>query len=513
MLLLRDMLYRNANIRSQKTAIIFYEGPSMTYGELDQISNKLANALIDLGTKRGDRIAVLLHNGLEFVVAYWAAIKIGAIFLPLNVWYKAPEIIHAIHDSTSSTLILGKEFVETIVSNRDQLAPVSTYIVVADDPPAPQMLTYRHVIDYASPQRPEVEIDENDPHLILYTSGTTGVPKGAVISQRSYYLHTGVMADGLEMEEDDLYMNVYPMFHMGGPCSVLNTAYKGASLLIMSVPPTSEKILQAIQKYGVNSFVAVPTIWTRLLSHPDFDKYDLSSLKLSMGGSDAMPKDLLEQILSRTNANSPQVYGLTEGGVLTFLNAKDQRRKIGSSGKPHIQADIRIVDEEGHDVGPGEVGEIISRSEHQMLYYWNKPEETSKTVKNGWLYTGDLGRFDEDGFLYIVGRKKDMIISGGQNIYPAEVEKTILMLPQIAEVAVIGIPDKEWGESVMAVVVPREGKRLSEDEIINYVRNQMAGYNKPRYVRFVDSLPRTSATGKISKAELRKRYSEELKRA
>jgi acyl-CoA synthetase (AMP-forming)/AMP-acid ligase II len=256
--------------------------------------------------------------------------------------------------------------------------------------------------------------------------------------------------------------------------------------------------------------MAVPTLWRRLLEYPEFDKYDLSSLKVAMGASDSMPKDLLEEVLKRCPASSPQLYGLSEGGILTYLNPKESMKKIGSSGKPHCQAEIRLVDDNGQDVPLGAVGEIICRGEHTMSYYWDMPEETKTAIREGWLYTGDLGKFDEEGYIYIVGRKKDMIISGGQNIYPAEIEKKLLLNPKIEEVAVIGIPDREWGESVMALVVLKKNENMSEEELINYVKENMASYNKPRFVKFLDALPRTTATGKIQKAELRKQVALEL---
>jgi acyl-CoA synthetase (AMP-forming)/AMP-acid ligase II len=214
--------------------------------------------------------------------------------------------------------------------------------------------------------------------------------------------------------------------------------------------------------------------------------------------------------LRRTRAASPQLYGLTEGGILTYLAPEDSLRKIGSSGNSHCQGEVKLVDENGKEVGKGEVGDIICSGEHIMLYYWDMPEETAKTIKDGWLYTGDLGRFDEEGHLYFAGRKKDMIISGGQNIYPAEVEKVLLKHPKIEEAAIIGVPDKEWGESVLATVVLKENEVMSEEELISYIKNNMASYNKPRYVKFVKALPRTTATGKIQKAEMRKNYSKEL---
>jgi fatty-acyl-CoA synthase len=506
MLLLGDLVRRNVAVRPDKVAVIF-EDKQLTFKQLNNVVNQFANALISLGVKRGDRIGILLTNSHLYEVSYFASCKIGAIFVPICFWYKEPEIEYVLDKAGVSLLILGKDFINPVKNIKSKT--VQHYIVVDGDTPA-DMINFDQLIKKFPDDEPNVFVDENDPHLILFTSGTTGVPKGAVISQRNYFLHTGIQLHALEVNEHSIYMNVYPMFHMGGITCTCGNVYAGLTLVIIGTPPTPQKMLEAIQRYKVTHFAAVPTMWRRLLEFPGFDNYDVKSLKLAMGGSDAMPKDLLEEVLRRTPATSPQTYGLSEGGCLTYLSPEDSVRKIGSSGKPHCQAEIRLVDEDGKDVPHGEVGEVICRGEHQMLYYWDMPEETSKAIRDGWLYTGDLARYDEEGFIYIVGRKKDMIISGGQNIYPAEIERMLLKHPKIADAAVVGVPDKEWNEVALAVIVPQEAESLTEKEVIDYVKANLAAYNKPRYVKFVKSLPRTAATGKIQKAELKKFYTKEL---
>lgn len=506
MLLLGDLLRRDAMVRPDKTAFIFEEN-QVTYKELNDMVNKFANALINLGVKRGDRVGILLMNSHLYAVCYFASCKIGAIFVPICFWYQAPEIEYVVNKAGVSTLIIGSEFAPHF--QKIKLNTVKQFIAIGANIPA-GMSDFQQLIANHSNDEPTCFVDENDPHLILFTSGTTGVPKGAVISQRNYYLHGGVTTHFMGMNDRHVSMCPYPLFHMGGIIWVVGTIYTGMTLVILSTPPTPEKMLEAIQNHKVTHFAAVPTLWKRLLAFPDFDKYDLSSLKIAMGGSDAMPKDLLEEVLRRTPSASPQSYGLSEGGCLTFLAPEDSVRKIGSSGKTHIQAEIRLVDDNGKDVPNGEVGEIICRGEHQMLYYWDMPKETSETIVDGWLHTGDLGQYDAEGYLYIVGRKKDMIISGGQNIYPAEIERTLLKCPKIVDAAVIGVPDKEWVEAVLAVVVLAEGSSMTEKEVLDYVKNNMAAYNKPRYVKFAKALPRTAATGKVQKAELKKIYTKEL---
>lgn len=508
MLLIGDLLRRCSIVKPNRIAVIF-EGSQLTFRQLNDQVNRLANAFLKIGVKRGDRVGLLFTNSHDFEIVYFSVCKVGAILVPINFWYRGPEINYVVNKSGVSTLILGQNFLDTIKAIQKDLKSVERYIVIGQDTPV-GMANYRDLLASYPAIEPQVHIDENDPHLILFTSGTTGVPKGAVISHRNYFLHTGVVVQQYGTNEQSVYMNVYPMFHMGGPVSMLMGVYVGATLVIITPPPTPQKILEAIQEYRVTHFMAVPTLWRRLLEYPEFDHYDLSSLKLAMGASDAMPKELLEEVLRRTPAASPQLYGLTEGGIVTYLPGEDSLRKIGSSGKPHCQAEIRLVDDEGRDVPQEGVGEIICRGEHQMSYYWDMPEETKNTIRDGWLYTGDLGRFDEQGYIYIVGRKKDMIISGGQNIYPAEIEKVLLQHPKVADAAVVGILDKEWGEAVLAVVVLKEGEGMTEEEVIGTVKANLASYNKPRYVRFAEALPRTAATGKIQKAELRAKYAKEL---
>lgn len=508
MLLLGDLLRRNVLVRPDSTAIIFEEN-RLTFRQLNSLVNKFANALTSLGVKRGDRVGLLLTNSYLFEVSYFATIKIGAILVPVCFWYKEPEIDYVAKKAGFSTFIIGQDFANIVQGMKNDLKTVKQYIVIGNDAPE-GMLNFNKLISEYSDDEPNLFVDENDPHLILFTSGTTGVPKGAVITQRNYFLHTGVFVQHFGTSEKSVCLCVYPLFHMGGIIQLVGNIYVGNPLVIISTPPTPEKILESIQKHKVTHFGAVPTIWKRLFETPDFDKYDLSSLKIAMGASDAMPKELLEEVLRRTPAASPQLYGLSEHGCLTYLPPEDSVRKIGSSGKPHCQAEIRLVDETGKDVSQGEVGEIICQGEHQMLCYWDMPEETSKTIRDGWLYTGDLGRFDDEGYIYIVGRSKDMIISGGQNIYPAEIERMLLKHPNIAEAAVVGVPDKEWGEAVLAVVVMKENLSMTEKEVIDYIKKNLSSYNKPRYVKFAASLPRTAATGKLQKEEMRKFYAKEL---
>jgi fatty-acyl-CoA synthase len=496
-------------VRPDKLALV-YEENSLTFKQLNTVVNRFANAMADLGVKKGDRVGILFANTYLVGIAYFAIIKLGAIVVPISFWYKEPEIEYAVNKAGISTLIVGDGFGDLISAMKEKLPTVNHYISMGVNTPE-GMFAFNQLLTGRTDAEPNVDIDENDPHLMLFTSGTTGMPKGALISHRNYYLHAGNYTQAFNIREDSVVLSAYPMFHMAGIMWMSMCAYSGTTIVILGTPPTPEKILQAIERHKVTYFGVVPTLGRRILAYPDFDKYDVSSLEIAMGGSDAMPLELLEELMSKTGcSSSPQTYGLSEGGCITYLPLKDSVRKLGSSGKPICTMELKLVDEDGQEVSRGEVGEITVRGEQVMLGYWDMPEETGKALKNGWLYTGDLGRFDEEGYLYIVGRKKDMIISGGQNIYPVEIERLLLTHPKIKEAAVIGLPDKEWSETVMAVIVLEDETTMAEEEVVAYVKENMAPYNKPRHVRFVKELPKTAATGKLQKAELRNSYIQEL---
>jgi len=510
-LLLGNLVRQNATVRPNETAII-YEDNKLTFKQLDEDTNKLANALIGIGVEKGDRVGILLLNPHISTIYYFACAKIGAVLVPISFMASESEMIYIINKVEVSTLCYSQDFFEVVNKMKEHTSSIERYILFEGNKRQKEMFSYVDLMMSASAKEPVgIIIDEDDPHVIIFTSGTTGHPKGAVISHRSYYLLAGVLTHKLTMSPKSIYLNAYPMFHMAGIVGVLGGTYEGYAVVMISVPPTSIKLLDAIQRFKVTHFLAVPTIWKRLLAFPDFDNYDLSSLKVAMGASDSMPEELLQQIHNRTSATCPQLYGLTEGGILTYLEADDALRKIGSSGQAHCQAELRVVDEKGNDVKNGETGEIICRSPHQMLYYCDMPEATASTInEDGWLSTGDLARFDEENYLYIVGRKKDMIISGGQNIYPAEIERVLNEHPSIFEACIVGLTDKEWGEAVAAAIVLEQNVAMTETEVIEYVRKELASYNKPKYVKFFSSLPRTAATGKLQKVEIRKNLVEEF---
>jgi acyl-CoA synthetase (AMP-forming)/AMP-acid ligase II len=358
----------------------------------------------------------------------------------------------------------------------------------------------------------EVAVDERDPHVMLYTSGTTGSPKGALLSHRSYWLQGMTSHLQLGFGEDDVALSMFPMFHMGGWSLPLGFWHTGATAVIM--PKADPRpILETIAREQVTYFYAVPTVFNALLAVPDFARYDLRSLRLLGGGTAAMTAAQVHAIRARFGCPDMVIlYGSTEAGPVSVLRPRDVERRPETVGRPFLDVDVRLVDEAGVEVPSGQVGEVVVRSEFGMRGYWRNAEETARTLRDGWVSTGDLGAFDAEGFLSIVGRRKEVIRSGGESIFPAELERVLVLHPDIREAAVIGIPDDEWGEAVVAAVVLRDGAALDADAVVAHVRGHLAGYKKPRHVCFFAELPRTAASQQVHKPLLRERVRERLGR-
>jgi acyl-CoA synthetase (AMP-forming)/AMP-acid ligase II len=506
-LLIGEILRRRATgSDSERLALVFNEH-RWTYRELNEAAARLANGLRSLGVGRGDRVALLGRNSVEWVVAYFAAAKAGAILVPASYWYKSAELAHVLRDSGAGVLITTADHADVARDARAELTRLGI-VWIGGAATSDRDTTYAQLIAHASPEEPAVEVHETDPHVILYTSGTTGAPKGAVLSHRAHVLHAATWAAETRAERDDVYLCTYPLFHTGGTdCGILPPLYVGACVVVLPWPD-ADAILDAIERHRVTAFRAVPTMWKRLMARDDLERRDLSSLRRVIAGSDAMPPELIAEIRRRIpHAAYLQNYGLTEAGpVLTFLRPEDPPSAYGSNGLPHPQAEIRIVEADGHPVPPGTVGEIVARTEHVMQGYWNLPERTAEALRDGWLYTGDLGYLDERGYLWVTGRKKDVIITGSEHVYPSEVEAVLRLHPAVEEAAVIGVPDAHWGESVCAVIVPAAGRQPAADELVAFVRARLADFKRPRYVIFTDDLPRTGPTRKVQKAALRERY-------
>jgi acyl-CoA synthetase (AMP-forming)/AMP-acid ligase II len=502
MLLLGDVLARSSRRTglADKVAAIFERRDGRveraTYAELNHRSNRIANALADRGVGRGDRVAVLGRNSLEYVAIYFALAKLGAIMVPVNFWYRPAEVQYTLDQSGSSLLLVDAP----LAASADPVT-VAGRLVYGQE-------TWERLVGEASPAEPVVALGPDDPHIILYTSGTTGFPKGATLSHRAHYLHALAWALQTGQREDDVGIVVYPLFHTGGPdCVVLPHFIVGGTIVIHD-GADAELMLGAIERWRLTNVFCVPTVWRRLLAHPSIAGRDLASVRRCLGSSDTLPPDLLTGILDRFEAEVWVTYGLTEAGcVLTFSRlTRSDHRAIASVGRPHPLTELAIVDPADQPLPPDEVGEIVARGPTMMEAYWGMPERTAEALRSGWLHTGDLGRIDRDGNVYVVGRAKDVIISGGEKIYPLEVERLLREHPAIRDAALVGVPDREWGESVLAVVVAEPGATVDADELRRYVRARLAGYKTPRYVEVIDALPVTTATGKVQKAALRERF-------
>jgi len=496
MLLLGDILRRHAATRGDKIAYVI-GSDRVTYRAFHARSNQLARALARLGVRRGDRVAVIATNRTEYPIIYFAAIKLGAIVVPVNSRFTAAEVATIVNHAGAETFFVAPEFADLVGTLRAEgrLPLVQRFVAIGDALDA--------LADVEPTGDVATTIDEHDPHVMLYTSGTTGSPKGALLSHRSYWLQAATSHLQLGLGEDDVALSMFPMFHMGGWALPLGMWHTGATVVILP-KPEPRAILETIERERVTYFYAIPTVFGALLALADFDRFDLSSLRLLGGGTAAMTAAQVHRILERFRCrNMVILYGSTEAGPVSVLRASDVPRRPETVGRPYLDVDVRLVDETGDEVAPGAVGEIAVRSEFTMQGYWRNPEETARTIRDGWVLTGDLGTFDTEGFLSIVGRRKEVIRSGGESIFPAEIERVLLAHPAIREAGVLGIPDPEWGEAVVAAVVVRDGAALTAEDVVAHVRQHLAGYKKPRHVCFLPELPRTAASQQVHKPLLR----------
>ena len=508
-----DIVYRNALLHADAEAFV-YGSQRVTFSQFNGMVNRLIRALGALGVQKGDVLGILSWNCLEFAVVYGAAMKGGFIASPFNPRLKRDELEYLIPYSTADTLFVGPELVDVIHGLRPSLAGVKHYISL--EVSAPEMHSFSELVEAQPATEPDMNIQKDDPYLIFYTSGTTGVPRGALYAQGRKLDNTRIKALEMGVKGEDRHLLVLPFFHIGGDSHVWPFFYVGGCNVIMeqrSFDP--DAALRLIQEEKVTDMQIVPTQLVAMLSLKEVDQYDLGSLKRIYYAASPMPGELLRKGMQIFGPIFSQGYGQTESGPqITALPRKahevldrpvEEQKVLGSCGQPSIGVHVRVVDGNNHDVGPGVVGEIIAKSDSIMVEYWRKPEETRETVIEGWLHTGDLGYYDEKGFIYIADRKKDMIISGGENIFPREIEEVLYGHPGVSEVAVIGIPNPVWVEGVHAVVVLKQGAAATEAEIIAFCKEHLASYKAPKSVEFVEALPK-NPQGKILKRELRARY-------
>jgi fatty-acyl-CoA synthase len=510
-LLLGETIARNSRKFPDKEALV-YGDTRLTYSQFNARINRLAHALMDIGVRKGSRVATLSFNCNQFLEAYFALAKIGAISVPLNFRLHPEELTYIVDHSEAEAFITGEAFVPVVQGMQKDLPRVSHYISITGEP-VDGMLHYESWIEGYPDEEPLVLVDEEDPAFIMYTAGTTGRPKGAVLTHKNelimWMLATPVVINepGLHNPWNFKCFAAPPIFHLAAFGFCQFCFFMGVTVVLPVEVFNPTYIMETIEKEQINAILLIPAMATFLLMVPALEKYDTRSLRIWVSGAAILPTETRRQILKAfPNVRIFDMFGQTEmSPVVSMLPHSQSEGRETSVGKALPFIEIRVVDEQDNDVPVGQVGEAVYRGPTLMKEYYKDPQATAQAMRGGWFHGGDLVRRDEEGYIYVVDRKKDMIISGGENIYPAEIEEVLYRHPKILECAVIGVHDEEWGESVKAVVVCKQGECLTEEEVVAFCKEHLASYKKPKSVDFTDSLPR-NPTGKVLKRVLREQY-------
>lgn len=505
---LPQMLLETTTNYPQNNALSFF-GRKFTYQELTKEAHGFASVLQKKGVQKGDRVAIMLPNCPQYVIAYYGILIAGGIVTQVNPMLVEREIEHILNDSGAETLIVF-DAVYPRVKSVQANSSLSTIVVVSLQPSEQTMEDYSFEVFMAEATGAPipVEIDpEHDVAVLQYTGGTTGRSKGAMLTHRNLYANVLQSYEFFKEKTNfgkDKFLTVIPLFHVFGMTACMNLGIFTAAESILLPRFELEEVLQTIKNEQPTHFPGVPTMYVAITNHPKAEEYGINSIKTCNSGSAPMPVELMRQFEGKTGAKILEGYGLSEAAPVTHCNPIFAERKPGSVGIGYPSTDYKIVDlgNGTEEVPVGELGELIIKGPQVMKGYWNMPEETAITLRDGWLYTGDIARVDEDGYLYIVDRKKDLIIASGYNIYPRDVEEVIYEHPAVQEAVVIGVPDPYRGETVKAYVVLKAGKEISEEELIEYCRKNMATYKVPRMIEFRDELPKTNV-GKILRRALR----------
>ncbi len=505
-----------AAICPDRAAIIF-EGKRYTFSQLNERANRLANALANLGVKKGDRVVLLQVNCNQCAETYFATAKLGAIYVPLNFRAKADEHDYMINFAEVNTILMGDRYVDLIDSIKSRLSTVKHFISIESKRDG--MHYYEDLIASSSADEVVTEIGDDDTTILMFTAGTTGRPKGVMLSHNSFSVYVLENVTPADPESEERNILTVPLYHIAGIQAMMASIYGGRTL-VMERQFEAKEWLKLVEREKVNRAMLVPTMLKQLMDHPDFGKYDLSSMRVITYGAAPMPLEVIKRALDVfPGVSFINAFGQTEtASTITTLSPEDhvisgteeekekKLKRLSSIGKPMPDVEMKVVDEAGNELPPGETGEIVARGPRVMTGYWKDEEKTEKTIdKDGWVHTSDMGYRDEDGYFYLGGRATDIIIRAGENISPEEIENVLHSYPKIDEVAVIGVPDEEWGEQPMAVVVLKKGETATPEEIMEYCRAKLASYKRPRSVVFVDELPR-NPMGKILKRVLREQY-------
>lgn len=516
-----EFLTITAAIVPDREAIVF-EGKRFTFADLQERANRLASALASLGVGKGDRIATIQVNCNALIEALFATAKLDAVFVPLNFRAKADEITYMVNQSEPKVLLVGRRYYDLVNSLRPHLAPVEHFIAL--EGPYQDWHLYDALLEGAEAQEFFPEGQDDDLVVLMFTAGTTGTPKGVMLTHNSFSSYILNNVDPADPETVEKNILTVPLYHIAGLQAVMAAVYGGRTLIIQRQFEPVEW-MELVQRERADRAMMVPTMLKQLMDHPAFHQYDLSSLKVITYGAAPMPLEVIKRALREfPNTRFINAFGQTEtAATITMLPPEDhiippglppaeeekRLKRLTSIGKPLPDVEVRIVDENGQEVPPGVVGEIVARGPRLMKGYWKQEEATKQTIRGGWLYTGDLGYQDEEGYIYLAGRAKDFIKRGGEMISPEEVEQCLMSHPAVDDAAVIGVPDVDWGERVRAIVVLKPGAKATEEELIEFCRQRLASFKKPESVVFVDELPR-NPMGKVLKRVLREQFGQPI---
>lgn len=502
-----NWLGRRERLTPDKVALIDTRSDNrpITYRAWSRAVNRTVRFLTQrLGVQRGDRVAIVSHNCFEYLDSWFAVGRFGAILQNLNWRLTAREMEGLLIDAAPTVLIYGEEFIPQVEALRGRIPSLQHWVALGERADSPD-LSFSQRERFSDDPLPAVDLDWDDPWVICYTGGTTGLPKGGVLTHRAITANAVNTVVSWGLRPDDVAILNAPLFHTGG-LNVFTAPlvyHGGTSILCRGFDP--DQVYDLIAEAGATLFFGVPTMFVLLQQHPRWEEADFSQLRIVISGGAPCPLPVFERFWER-DVDFKTGYGLTEAGPNTFwLPPQDVRRKPGAVGFPLMHIDVDIIREDGASCGPDEVGELVIRGPHVCAGYWNDPQATAETFRGGWLHTGDLARRDSEGYYFIVGRLKEMIISGGENIYPAEVESVLHAHPEVAEAALIGVPDPLWGEVGRAVVARWPGSELKEEALLDFCRERLARYKVPKSVIFVTALPQTGA-GKVDKQRLEEEY-------
>jgi fatty-acyl-CoA synthase len=510
---------KRADMSPDKPAIIFEDEP-VTYQELNERVNRAAHFLRRSGIRNGDRVSVVLLNCVEFLEVYFACAKLGAILVPLNHRLVGPELEYQLNDCGARMVMFHDAFVDNLNRIRGGLKVESDKFVYlasgspsgngSEFPGCPTWAGNYHELTSDQPVNepvPENPVPFDAPLAIVYTSGVTGNPKGAVLTHEQTFFKNFQIAFYTEAQAGDVFVAQMPLFHSGGLFIVATPSLCVGMTMVMRRGFNPAEFATDIERYRGTIVFALTTMWRMILETGKLDETDVSSVRCVLGGGERTPPSLFEDLAKR-GLHMRQGFGQTENSAMMMMPAEDIHRKMGSIGKPGFFTDVWIKGSNGKRAAPGEIGEIVAKGPTVMNGYWNLPEATAKALVDGVLHTGDLGYMDEEGYFYIVDRAKDMYRSGGENVYPAEVEKILAGHPRISNVAIIGVPDEKWGETGMAFIVAVQEETVAEEEVLEYLEGKVAKFKYPKHIRFMDALPLTP-TMKVKKAVLKERFAKE----